>query len=56
MKTTVVELHMLIPETDVQFTVQFPARRPIEDCMESIMPMIKKNALISDIDIIEKEV
>lgn len=56
MKTTIVRLHLLVPETDTRFTIDFPARKPIEDCMEAIKPMIDKSAIISDVDIVEVEV
>ena len=56
MKATFVRLHMLVPEHDVRFTVQFPARRPIEDCMEVVKQMTDKNAIISDVEIVEEEV
>lgn len=55
MKTTIVRLHLLVPETDTRFTVDFPARRPIEDCMEAIKPMMDKCSIITDVEIVTKE-
>ena len=56
MKTTIVRLHLLEPETDTRFTIDFPARKPIEDCMAVIKPMIDRSTIISDVDIVEVEV